>query len=158
MATNDGIKISDKRATHDDDEDRPSAREPGKSVPGSAPTQAGAPPHPSDSPEAPVPEGEAAFGPEDEQPLSLLELNFFEITNFCLGLLIQKAWIALGLVGNPATGRLERDPAEARRLIDLISLIAGHMQGKWGHPDLEQELQTQLTNLRLNFAKLPPTP
>lgn len=163
MGTNEGFKISDKRATHDDGE-RPEATEPRSPSTPAAESRAGS--SPSSQPSQPRAGGaagmgadrEALFGPDDEQPLSLLELNSFEITNFFLGLMIQKAWIALGLVGNPATGRVERDLAEARRLIDLVSLIAGHMQGKWGHPELEQELQAQLTNLRLNFAKLTPTP
>lgn len=158
MVDKDELKISDKRASHEDDGEKPAT-----------PTPALSPDRPAPVPVAPGAtetagqatgdlDGEPAPGPDGEQPLSILELNFFETTNFFLGILIQKAWIALGLVGNPANGQLASDPQEARRLIDLITVIAEHLKGKWKHPMLESELQTQLTNLRLQFAKLPQNP
>ncbi|NLI79354.1 MAG: DUF1844 domain-containing protein [Candidatus Riflebacteria bacterium] len=160
MVDKDEFKISDKRASHEDDGEKPTTPAPAPSPSPDRPAPVPTPPGPTEPPDQTTgdPGGEPSPGPDDEQPLSILELNFFETTNFFLGILIQKAWIALGLVGNPATGQLARDPQEARRLIDLITVIADHLKGKWEHPMLESELQTQLTNLRLQFAKLPKNP
>lgn len=165
MDKKDEFKVSDKRASHDEgkvSEAPPAKADPSPKAPEPAPPSretipAGGSadgghglPQPSDHPHGELP----AHGSDEEPPLTLLELNFQEISNFFLGILLQKAWLALGLVGNPDTGRIERNIPEARQFIDLVSAIADHMKGKWGEPMLETELQTQLTNLRLNYAKL----
>ncbi len=70
----------------------------------------------------------------------------------CISLLASKAWEAMGLVPDPATKRIERRLEEAQLVIDataaLVDLIRPAVQ------DAERrELETLLTNLRLNYVE-----
>jgi len=108
------------------------------------------------------------MGPEDEMdpraqaaqggrggpnPMALFAAPVREISSYFLEILLRKAWVCLGMMPDPATGRRKPNPSEARLAIDLVSGIADQMSGKWGHPGMEAEIRNQLTNLRLHSAK-----
>jgi|GEM_PF-5711975 len=132
------IKIADKRASHDDDEviekEKTCAAEINDSVS-----------------ESSVHDEETG---KKEKPLSFLSLNMLETANFFVSIILQKAWIELGLIANPETGQAKANFEEARLAIDLLSAINEKMQGKWGVLGMENEINGQLANLRLNYARL----
>lgn len=67
-------------------------------------------------------------------------------------LLTSRAWSGMGLVPNPATGKIERDLNEARRAIDVLGDLVKHLLPD--ADDLEKrELQNMLTDLRVNFVR-----
>jgi hypothetical protein len=74
------------------------------------------------------------------------------ILRFTLELLNQRAWIALGLVADPVTGRVEADFAEAKRAIDVLAVLAAHVEAD-AAPEERRELQTLLSNLRINYVR-----
>ena len=86
-------------------------------------------------------------------PMALFAAPVREISSYFLEILLRKAWVSLGMMPDPMTGRRKANAAEARLAIDLVSGIADQMSGKWGHPGMETELRNQLTNLRLHLAK-----
>lgn len=143
----DKFKVADRRASIDDNEEKEE-----KTAPSPTPTEPSASPTPTPGPGQDQDQKEAQ---EEDGPrgLSLLSLTVGEITNAFTGILIQKAWIHLGLVMHPETGKIEKNLEEARKAIDLFSLIAENMRGRWGDLAMENEIQSQLTTLRLNFAK-----
>lgn len=105
------------------------------------------PEEPLDTPRGPQPSRGAGRG----TPFSMRPI---ELTHSLLGLLVQKAYVSLGLMPNPETGRMKRDLEDAGESIELLEVLLKHFSGKWQVPGMEAELQNQLTNLRLQYARL----
>jgi hypothetical protein len=74
------------------------------------------------------------------------------IVQMTVGLLSERAWVAMGMVADPGTGRIQPDFADAQLAIDALGDLTGRLQP---HLDAAQrrEVQTELTNLRLNFVR-----
>jgi hypothetical protein len=69
-----------------------------------------------------------------------------------------QAWMALGKVASPVSGKVERDLGAARQMIDLLSELENRTEGNRS-ADETKMLQGVLTELRLNFmdeSKKPP--
>jgi len=70
----------------------------------------------------------------------------------CITLLASKAWEAMGLVPDPVTTQIERHLDEAQLAIDAAAALADLIRNRL--PDAERrELETLLTNLRLNYVE-----
>lgn len=70
----------------------------------------------------------------------------------CLSLLAAKAWEAMGLVPSPATKKVERNLDDAQLAIDAAAALADLVRPRL--PDSERrEIETLITNLRLNFVE-----
>ncbi len=63
-----------------------------------------------------------------------------------------KAWAYMDLVVHPETQKHKKDPEQARLAIDAIEALYRIVEGQLS-PEQKKDLQTRLTNLRLNFAK-----
>jgi len=63
-----------------------------------------------------------------------------------------QAWISLGKVTHPATGKLERDLGAARQMIDLLAELETRTEGNRS-PDESRLLRGALTELRLNYLE-----
>ncbi len=87
---------------------------------------------------------------------SLTSMHIVETAGFMMEILLQKAFITMGLMPNPETGRRERDLEQTRIAIDLLSATAEQMRGRWGMPGVEQDIEAQLTSLRLQYARMAP--
>jgi hypothetical protein len=63
-----------------------------------------------------------------------------------------QAWIALGKVASPVSGKVERDLATARTMIDLLAELENRTEG---HRSSEESklLRGALTDLRLNYLE-----
>lgn len=70
----------------------------------------------------------------------------------CISLLASKAWEALGLIPDPVTKKVERHLEEAQLAIDAAAALVDIMRSRV--PDAERrELETLITNLRVNFVE-----
>jgi hypothetical protein len=85
-------------------------------------------------------------------PGGLPEMSVAGIIAMSVGLLSEIAWVKMGLVPNPMSGRIERDLGEAKRAIDAVSDLAKHVEALANDAD-RREFQVMLSNLRLNFVQ-----
>jgi len=81
------------------------------------------------------------------RPSKTKDLGFY-----FLGLLSAKAWQYLGLVVHPETGEMLVDLEEARKSIDLYSVILEEVKKDLEGSEL-RELEAQLSQLQLNFVE-----
>ena len=63
-----------------------------------------------------------------------------------------QAWISLGKIAHPMTGKLERDLPAARQMIDLLAELEARTDGNRS-PDETRLLRGALTELRLNYME-----
>jgi hypothetical protein len=70
----------------------------------------------------------------------------------CISLLAAKAWEAMGLVPNPQTKQIERKLDDAQLAIDAASALVDLVRPKVSDAE-RREIETLLTNLRLNFVE-----
>ena len=82
---------------------------------------------------------------------TLADLGVYGILRFSVGLVIQQAWIALGLQA-PSGGETQENLPDAKVAIDALQSLVGHLG-----PDLDdeekRELESTLANLRINFVQ-----
>lgn len=79
-------------------------------------------------------------------------LNAVELLQWCVSVLVASAWQNLGLVPNPATSKIERNLEDARLAIDATASLIEHLKPRLADSE-QRELDTLLTNLRLNFVE-----
>ncbi|MBP7635605.1 DUF1844 domain-containing protein [Candidatus Ozemobacteraceae bacterium] len=109
-----------------------------------------------EEPPRPAGQGQARRRPGGMRGPSLTSMHVVETAGFMMEILLQKAFITMGLIPNPETGRRERDLEQTRIAIDLLSATAEQMRGRWGMPGVEQDIEAQLTSLRLQYARMAP--
>ena len=63
-----------------------------------------------------------------------------------------QAWISLGKVAHPVTGKLERDLSAARQMIDLLAELETRTEGNRSTHETRL-LRSTLTELRLNYME-----
>lgn len=64
----------------------------------------------------------------------------------------MSAWVQLGKVMNPATGKIERELERARETIDLLSMLQVKTAGNL-HAQEETMLTRILLDLRMNYVE-----
>jgi hypothetical protein len=112
-----------------------------------------APPEPEGAPEpetASEPEPEAEEQPEAETERAE-PLDVYSLCKWFITMLSGNAFVWMGLVKNPGTGRVEKDLAQAKIAIDLCEHLAKHVQDKVD-ADEKQRLDNLLSDLRINFV------
>lgn len=80
------------------------------------------------------------------------DVRVADILQMGVQLLSEKAWVSLGLVASPATGKVEQDLREARRAIDAAADLIRHLEAD-ASPVEKRELQNLLQDLRINFLR-----
>ncbi len=70
----------------------------------------------------------------------------------CVNMLNEVAWMKMGLIPNPMTGKIERDLPQAKIAIDAVSDLVARLEPLVGDPG-RRELQVMLSNLRINFVQ-----
>lgn len=82
---------------------------------------------------------------------TLADIGVYGILRFCVGLLAQQAWIALGIVAPPG-GETKQNLPEARVAIDSLALLVEQLK-----PDLDEaetrEMNVTLADLRANYVR-----
>jgi len=63
-----------------------------------------------------------------------------------------QAWMALGKIANPTTGKVERELPVARAMIDLLVELEGRTEGNRTETET-RILQGAITELRLNYVE-----
>jgi len=106
--------------------------------------------------------GSAAPEPGDHQdPMDLgddfesgppLEVTVQGVLRFAIEMLSNRAWVAMGLIPNPMTQKIERNLDEARRAIDILGDLARHAETE-AEPDEKRDLRNMLADLRVNFIR-----
>lgn len=85
------------------------------------------------------------------QPQTLADVGVYGVLRFCVSILMEQAWVALGLHALPGRETQENLP-EAKVAIDALTGLVAQLQ-----PDLDpaekQELESGLANLRINFVR-----
>jgi hypothetical protein len=98
-------------------------------------------------------EPEAEAGEEGAAAEQELEpLDVYALLRVMVGQLSAAAWQKMGLQPDPFTNALHRDTEQARVAIDCVALIAEKLLPQL-HGQEERDLQSMLTDLRLNFVR-----
>lgn len=79
----------------------------------------------------------------------------YGLVTYVIGLLASDAWARLGLIANPATGKVEKDIAQARVAIDCVAALIGVIDTAEGKlpESLRGDLRRVLNDLRINFVE-----
>ena len=95
---------------------------------------------------------EPTTGQPSGSPFQIPNLSSTDRILMCINWLHEGAWIALGLVHNPATDKIEQDLDGARAAIDCIVYLVSKAE-----PALDEATRRELKNLvrdlQLNFVQ-----
>jgi hypothetical protein len=91
---------------------------------------------------------EAGLSAGGEMP----ELNVPGALRFCIETLQGLAWIKMGLVAAPGSGKIEKDLPQAKVAIDAIGDLVVRLD-PFADESERREMQTVLSNLRINFVQ-----
>jgi Domain of unknown function (DUF1844) len=87
-----------------------------------------------------------------QQAVPLEAISTRELLVWMLGVLGAKAWQGMGLVANPATGKIEKNLDDAKTAIDafagLLDAIRPHLEAQ-----ARRDTESLLTTLRMNFVE-----
>lgn len=99
-------------------------------------------------------EEEVAEPAEEEAPegIPLAELSVYDTLRFVIGMLVQQAWIHLGIQLAPGAEDLKEDLPQARVAIDTLEFIIEKLEPELSDAE-RSELSSALANLRLNYVK-----
>jgi uncharacterized protein DUF1844 len=75
-----------------------------------------------------------------------------ELLVWMIGVLGAKAWQGMGLVPNPASGKIEKNLEDAKIAIDAFSALLDAMRPQLD-AQLRRESEALLTTLRVNFVE-----
>ena len=101
--------------------------------------------------EAPAEPGAAADEAEAKREFaSLFELGIDGFLKQNLGVILNFAYINMGLVANPANGLVTQDLAKAKLAIDTFEFLVDKLKGQF-KPQEEAELTRLMKDLKLNF-------
>jgi hypothetical protein len=87
-----------------------------------------------------------------QQAVPLEAVSTRELLVWMLGVLGAKAWQGMGLVANPASGKIEKNLEDAKTAIDafagLLDAVRPHLEAQ-----ARRDTESLLTTLRLNFVE-----
>jgi len=82
-----------------------------------------------------------------DEPIKVMDYVYLTLLS-----LEAKAWAYLDLVAHPETQKHKKDLNEAKLAIDAIDALYKSVEEQL-NSEQKKDVQTRLTNLRLNFAK-----
>lgn len=82
-----------------------------------------------------------------DEPIKVMDYIYLTLLS-----LEAKAWAYLDLVAHPETQKHKKDLNEAKLAIDAIDALYKSVEEQF-NSEQKKDVQTRLTNLRLNFAK-----
>lgn len=97
---------------------------------------------------------DAAQGPEPQEATEppAPPPDIYGVLRFCLGLVIEQAWVHLGLHLPPGMTETQMDLPRAKVAIDAAACIYEHLKPD-ADADEQRAMEMALTNLRVNFAR-----
>ncbi len=85
-----------------------------------------------------------------EVPLQALDV--YDTLRFVVSLLTQQAWVSLGIQKAPGAEEVEQDLPQAKVAIDTLEFVIDKLAPDL-EPQEEAELNSVLSNLRINYVK-----
>jgi len=143
-----GFEVVDRRRVNADSDVAEEVPEPtappqaAEALQGEAPEAAEAPPEEG----APAWEEEAAMG------AGLPPLDIQGLLVAFVATLRDFAWLKMGIVANPATGKTETDMPQAKTAIDTAQFMMGQLEGKLPDGDV-RELRRIMMDLQMNYLR-----
>ena len=95
---------------------------------------------------------EAAAGEEDDAGAEVPHLDVAGALTVCVNMLNEVAWMKMGLIANPMSGKIERDLVQAKVAIDAVGDLVPRLEPLIGASE-RRDLQVMLSNLRINFVQ-----
>jgi hypothetical protein len=97
-------------------------------------------------------EAEAEAEEEFDGGMPSMEISVQGVLRFSIEMLSNRAWVCMGLMPNPMTGKVERNLDEAKRAIDVLGALAPHAEVD-AEPQEKRDLRNMLADLRVNFLR-----
>jgi len=87
-----------------------------------------------------------------QEGVNLFDIGIEGFIEYNLGMVLQFAWVYMGMAPSPSTGLIARDLERAKLCIDVFEFLAGKIK-----PMLPKEAQDELTritkDMKLNFIQ-----
>lgn len=100
----------------------------------------------------PGPQTASRLAEEAQKAVSYIaSLSAGDMIQWVIAGLAEKAWERMGLVANPATGKITRDFEDARLAIDAVAALVDLLAPRIDPTGLRR-LQALLADLRINYA------
>jgi len=90
--------------------------------------------------------------PETAQEVALQALDVYDTLRFMVSLLIQQAWISLGIQKAPGAEEVKQDLPQAKVAIDTLQFVINELTPVL-EPQEKAELDLVLSNLQLNYVQ-----
>jgi len=88
---------------------------------------------------------------ENEEQYDVPELKVSDLLFYTISMLVEQAWVKMGVRANPATNTITKDLDEARLSIDSVEALVKVLS-----PKVEENVKTELKNivstLQMNFV------
>ncbi len=94
---------------------------------------------------------EEEAGPTDEA-VTFGDLSVYDTLRFTAGLLIQQAWIQMGVQLAPGAAELKHDLVQAKVAIDSLEFVVAKLEPQLDEHE-QAEYESILANLRINYVK-----
>ena len=103
-------------------------------------------------PEVPAEQPVEQEEPEMAQETPLQALDVYDTLRFMVSLLIQQAWISLGIQKAPGAQETKQDLPQAKVAIDTLEFVIDKLKPAL-EPQERAELDSVLSNLQINYVK-----
>jgi len=90
---------------------------------------------------------------EEQVAANIFDLGIDRFIQYNLGVIIQFAYVYMGLVANPSTGLVTQDLARAKKSIDIFEFLAEKVKGGL-MPAEAEELTRVIKDLKANFLNV----
>ncbi len=88
----------------------------------------------------------------DDIPQGMPRLSIRDRLLMCVDILYQGAWIAMGLVPDPATGEIKADLPQAKLAIDGAAFLAKQSEATLDE-ETTRELRRVISDLQMNYVR-----
>jgi len=90
--------------------------------------------------------------PEMAQEVPLRAIDVYDTLRFMVSLLIQQAWISLGIQKAPGAEEVQQDLPQAKVAIDTLEFVIVKLALDL-EPQEKSELDSMLSNLQINYVQ-----
>jgi hypothetical protein len=89
---------------------------------------------------------------KEPSPVDILSLDIYQLLEFFIMLLSEKAWSYMGLRVEPGSSKINKDLSKARVTIDCIISLVDKIEPNLESKEIES-LRRLITDLQLNYAE-----
>jgi hypothetical protein len=95
---------------------------------------------------------ESEVNEQEPSPVDLSSLDIYQLVEFFIMLLSEKAWRYIGVRVEPGTNKMNKDLAKARVTIDCILALVDKIEPNLDSKEVES-LRRLITDLQINYAE-----